>query len=86
MLKKKLADRTGVVACFVLLDLDTSEQLTWTELEGFVDSLRPVWIAQYSLNLCAWCMCVCVYVCVCVCVCVCVYVASYQRACLKYCT
>lgn len=42
LLKQRLLDRTGIVAAFVLLDLDTSEQLSWSELEHFMNMLRPI--------------------------------------------
>lgn len=40
--KRLLFSRTGIVAAFILLDLNGSERLGWNELQIFVDTLRPV--------------------------------------------
>jgi Ion transport protein/Methyl-accepting chemotaxis protein-like, first PDC sensor domain len=39
-LREKLSDRTGIVAAFILLDFDSSEQLSWPELENLTEALR----------------------------------------------
>lgn len=41
-LRQKLHDRTGIVACFILLDTDGSEKLNWTELENYMVAVRPI--------------------------------------------
>ncbi len=40
--KRKLDSRTGIVAAFILLDLDSSDKLSWMELEMFLDALKSV--------------------------------------------
>jgi hypothetical protein len=39
-LQSRLQSRTGIVACFILLDLDSSSVLSWQEMENFFAALR----------------------------------------------